>query len=156
ELYKVYTQQGTLVPMNVKGSVYGIAFSKTGGVAASIGVGDSIRVYTGQDFSNLKEASTIGGALHPTFTPSGKLAFSGEGKFGTRVYVEGKAISPEGLYVSSPTFCNHPDGVRAVFAVGVGKNTDLVSTGEGGGGLARLTQNSGRNGYPACSPDGRL
>jgi TolB protein len=38
----------------------------------------------------------------------------------------------------------------------VGKNTDLVASGETGGGLVRLTQNQGRNGYPACSPDGRL
>jgi TolB protein len=43
-----------------------------------------------------------------------------------------------------------------VFAVGVGKDTDLVATGERGGPLTRLTQHQGRNGYPACSPDGRL
>jgi TolB protein len=98
----------------------------------------------------------VGLALHPTFTPSGKLAFSGEGKFGQRVYVDDKPITPEGIFASSPVFCNHPDGVRTVFAVGVGQNADLVSTGERGGGLSRLTQNQGRNSYPACSPDGRL
>ena len=43
-----------------------------------------------------------------------------------------------------------------MFAVGVGQDADLVSTGERGGGLSRLTQNQGRNSYPACSPDGRL
>jgi TolB protein len=43
-----------------------------------------------------------------------------------------------------------------VFAVGVGKDTDLVATGERGGPLLRLTQGQGKNGYPACSPDGRL
>jgi len=53
-------------------------------------------------------------------------------------------------------FCNHPDGVRLVFAAGAGKDTDLVATGENGGALLRLTQSQGRNGYPACSPDGRL
>ena len=67
-----------------------------------------------------------------------------------------KPISPEGLFASSPTFCNHPDGVRAIFAVGVGRDSDLVATGEHGGQLARLTQNQGRNTAPACSPDGRL
>lgn len=156
DLYQVYTQQGALVPTNVKGSVYGIAFSKTGTVAASIGVSDTIKVYSGPDFSNLTEASTVGMALHPAFTPSGKLAFVGEGKYGQRVYVDNKPISPDSLHASSPTFCNHPDGVKVVFAVGVGVNTDLVSTTETGAGLARLTQNQGRNGYPACSPDGRL
>ncbi len=95
-------------------------------------------------------------ALHPVFTPTGKLAFSGEGRYGQRIYVGGKAISPDGLFASAPTFCSHPDGVKAVYAVGVGKNTDLVASGETGGGLVRLTQNQGRNGYPACSPDGRL
>ena len=95
-------------------------------------------------------------ALHPTFTPSGKLAFSGEGRFGQRIYLDGQPITPDGLNASSPVYCNNPNGVRLVFSVGVGKNTDLVSAGEKGGSLARLTQNQGRNGYPACSPDGRL
>ena len=95
-------------------------------------------------------------ALRPTFSPHGKLAFSGEGRYGQRIYVEGKPISQDGLFASSPTFCNHPDGIRVIFAVGVGKDTDLVSTDERGGGMVRLTQNQGRNGYPACSPDGRL
>jgi TolB protein len=53
-------------------------------------------------------------------------------------------------------FCNNPDGVRLVFSVGVGRDSDLVSTGERGGGLARLTQGQGQNSYPACSPDGRM
>ncbi|HEY4122081.1 MAG TPA: tolB protein [Byssovorax sp.] len=157
DLYRLIGPAGANVPTNVHGSIYGLAFSKDKSqVAMSIGVGDGIHVYAGADFMHLTQASPIGMALHPTFTPSGKVAFVGEGKFGQRVYADGKAISPDGLYASSPTFCNNPDGVRAVFAVGVGKNTDLVSTGESGGGLARLTQNQGRNGYPACSPDGRL
>jgi TolB protein len=157
DLYKVYTGAGTLVPAAVSGSVYGIAFSKDRSqVAVSVGVDAAIHVFSGPDLSHLTQASPLGMALHPAFTPSGKLAFVGEGKWGERVYVDGKPISPDGLYASSPTFCNNPNGVRAVFAVGVGKDTDLVSTGESGGGLARLTQSQGRNGYPACSPDGRL
>jgi TolB protein len=157
DIYKVYSASGTLVPLPVKGSVYGIAFSKDRSeVAVSIGMGATINVFRGPDFAHVAQASPIAMALHPAFTPGGKLAFVGEGKWGERVYVDGKPISPDGLFASSPTFCNNPNGVRAVFAVGVGKNTDLVSTGEGGGGLVRLTQGQGRNGYPACSPDGRL
>lgn len=156
-LYQIMNAAGAVVPIPYKGSVYGIAFSRDHAqVAVSLGVGSTIKVYTGADFASLKPASEIDMALHPTFTPSGKLAFAGEGKLGQRVFVDGKPITPDGLWASAPTFCNHPDGVRAVFAVGVGKDTDLVSTGEKGGGLVRLTQNQGRNGYPACSPDGRL
>ena len=157
DLYRVYGASGTPVPLSVKGSVYGLAFSKDrSAVAASIGIGATINVFSGPDLGHLSQASPVGMAIHPTFTPSGKLAFVGEGKWGQRVYVDGKPISAEGLFASSPTFCNNPNGVRAVFAVGVGKDTDLVSTGESGGGLARLTQGQARNGYPACSPDGRL
>ena len=43
-----------------------------------------------------------------------------------------------------------------VYAAGVGKNTDLVSSTLTGHGQMRLTQSQGRNNYPACSPDGRL
>ncbi|APR83952.1 tolB protein precursor [Minicystis rosea] len=156
-LYEIYSGTGTLVPIPYKGSVYGIAFSRDHAqVAVSLGVGSTVKVFTGPDFASLKPASDIGMALRPTFTPSGKLAFAGEGKVGQRVYVDGEPITPDGLWASSPVFCSHPDGVRTVFAVGVGKDTDLVSTGEKGGPLSRLTQNQGRNGYPACSPDGRL
>ncbi|MFT3773855.1 MAG: tolB protein [Minicystis sp.] len=156
-LYQVYTATGTLVPIPYKGSVYGIAFSRDHSqVAVSLGVGSTVKVFAGPDFANLRPASEIGMALRPTFTPSGKLAFAGEGRVGQRVYVDGEPITPDGLWASSPVFCNHPEGVRTVFAVGVGKDTDLVSTGEKGGPLLRLTQNQGRNGYPACSPDGRL
>jgi TolB protein len=157
DAYQVYTATGTLVPLPYKGSVYAIAFSRDHAqVAVSLGVGDTIKVFAGPDFGSLKPASEVGMALHPAFTPGGKLAFSGEGRFGQRVYLDGQPVTPDGLNASSPVFCNHPDGVRLVFSVGVGKDTDLVSADEKGRGLARLTQNQGRNGYPACSPDGRL
>jgi TolB protein len=148
---------GRTVPIPFAASVYGIAFSRDHAqVALSLGVGDTVEVYSGPDFASLRKASEVKMAMHPAFTPSGKLAFSGEGRFGQRIFVDGKPVTPEGLFASSPVFCNSPDGVRLVFAVGVGKDTDLVSTGERGGALARLTQGQGRNGYPACSPDGRL
>lgn len=157
DVYRIFGPTGTPVDLPVKGSVYGVAFSRDKSqVAVSIGVDTTLKVFLGPDFAGLKPASTVGLALHPTFTPSGKLAFSGEGKFGQRVYVDDKPITPEGIFASSPVFCNHPDGVRTVFAVGVGQDSDLVSTGERGGGLVRLTQSQGRNSYPACSPDGRL
>jgi TolB protein len=156
-LYQVYTETGALVPIPYKGSVYGLAFSRDHAqVAVSLGVGDGIKIFSGPDFASLRPASEVGMALHPAFTPGGKLAFSGEGRYGQRVFVDGHPVTPEGLNASSPVFCNHPDGVRLVFSAGAGKDTDLVATGEKGGPLLRLTQGQGRNGYPACSPDGRL
>jgi TolB protein len=146
-----------LVPIPYKGSVYSIAFSRDHAqVAVSLGVGDGVQVFAGPDFASLRPASGVKMALHPAFTPDGKLAFSGEGRFGQRIFVDGRPVTPEGLFASSPVFCNHPDGVRMIFAAGVGKDTDLVATGERGGALARLTQAQGRNSYPACSPDGRI
>jgi TolB protein len=157
DVYRIFGPTGAPVSLPVEGSVYGIAFSRDRSqVALSIGVGSTLKMFLGPDFAGVKPASTVGLALHPTFTPSGKLAFSGEGKFGQRVYVDDKPITPEGIFASSPVFCNHPDGVRTVFAVGVGQDSDLVSTGERGGGLVRLTQGQGKNSHPACSPDGRL
>lgn len=157
DVYQIFGPAGTPVDLPVRGSVYGMAFSRDKSqVALSIGVDSTLKVFLGPDFAGVKLASTVGLALHPTFTPSGKLAFAGEGKFGQRVYVDDKPITPPGIFASSPVFCNHPDGVRMVFAVGVGQDSDLVSTGERGGGLTRLTQSQGKNSYPACSPDGRL
>ncbi len=157
--YKIYkaSDPSKALDLNVRGSVYGLAFNKDySQVAVSIGVGSAIKMFTGPSFTELKEASPILTALRPNFTPTGKLAFAGAGKYGQRVFVDGKPISPDGLFASAPTFCRHPDGIRAVFAVGAGKVMDLVATGETGGQLVRLTQGAGSNSYPACSPDGRM
>ena len=157
--FKIYkaSEPTTPIPINVRGSIYGIAFSRDySQVALSLGTMSTIKIFSGPSLSELKEASPIGMAMHPSFTYAGKLGFSGEGKFGQRVYVDGKAISPDGLMATEPAFCRHPDGNRAVFAVGVGKSTDLVVAPETGGSLVRLTQGSGSNASPACSPDGRL
>ncbi|HVK62837.1 MAG TPA: tolB protein [Polyangium sp.] len=155
--YQLRAASGRTIPLPVRGSVYGLAFSRDRSqVAVSIGVEGTIKLFAGPDFEHLTPASGIGMALRPAFTPSGKLAFAGEGRYGQRIYVDGKPITPEGLFASAPTFCNHPDGVRVVFAVGSGKDSDLLAAGERGGDMVRLTQGQGRNGYPACSPDGRV
>jgi len=158
DVYRIYRATSpTPVKTNIDGSVYGLAFSadKTK-VAAAIGQGKTINLFEGPSLDALKPASSVGMALRPAYSPTGKLAFAGEGKFGQRIWVDGKPVSPDGLFASAPTFCKNPDGIRIIYAVGVGKNTDLVATGETGGGTYRLTQNQGSNGYPACSPDGRL
>jgi TolB protein len=156
-LYKVYTSNDGPLKLNVEGSVYGIAFSPDRKqVAVAVGSGSQINLFVGPSLTELQSASKLGTVLRPGFTPSGKLMFAAEGKFGQQVYVDGKAISPEGIFASSPTFCKSPDGNRVVFAAGAGDVNDLVITSDQGGQLGRLTQGQGSNSYPACSPDGRL
>lgn len=154
--YEIRSFKGP-ISLPIRGSVYGLAFSPDRtGVAVSLGTVESIQVFTGADLGSLRKASDVKRAIDPTFTPGGKVAYSGAGATGQRIYVGDKPITPEGVFAVSPTFCNHPDGVFLIFAAGAGKNTDLVRTGEQGGPLFRLTAGQGSNGHPACSPDGRL
>ena len=107
--YHIETSQGVKVAIPYQGSVYGLGFSRDHTqVAISLGSGDTVHVYAGPDFASLRLASEMGMALHPTFTPSGKLAFSGEGRYGQRIYVDGKPITPEGLNASSPCSATTP------------------------------------------------
>jgi TolB protein len=155
--YQLRTEAGKDYPLSVKGSVYGITFAKDRAkVAVSIGVGPAIRLFAGADLDHLAAASSALFAMEPAFAPDGKLAFVGMGLTGQRIYVDDKPATPEGAFAMSPTFCNHPDGVRLVFAAGAGVDTDLFATGEQGGSLVRLTQDQARNSSPSCSPDGRL
>lgn len=156
--FKIFREgQNDPLKFEPRGSVYGLAYNRDlSQVAVSIGVGPTIHVYTGPDFFHLKEASKVDMAMSPAWSPTGKLAFSGEGQWGQRIFVEGKPVSPGGLNASHPTFCRHPDGIRLVYMVGWGENADLVAAGETGGGTVRITAGKGKNMYPACSPDGRL
>ena len=123
DVYRIYKASGATAPQktSVDGSVYGITFSPDKSkVALAIGVDSTIKIFEGPSLDALQPASQIGMALRPAYSPSGKLAFAGEGKFGQRIWVDGKPISPDGLFASSPTFCKNPDGVRVVYAVGVG------------------------------------
>lgn len=158
--FRIY-RAGVEEPLSFEpvGSVYGMAFSPDKRrVALSIGVGAMIHVFTGpSDFSKLTRLSPIDRAMHPAFSPSGKVAFSGAaGEWVQRIYVDGKPVTNPGISASGPTFCRHPEGTRLVYHVGVGKNTDLVASDENGTNMARLTKGQGRNSFPACSPDGRL
>lgn len=142
-------------------SVYGVAFSKDyARMAVTVGEGGKSVIYAGlADGSGMTKASTTELATHPVWSPSGKLAWiGGDAQHGSqRVYVDGKAVSPQGFGASAPTFCDTEDGVRLVYSVSVGNDQrDLVMSDDQGRGTARLTQGQGSNTYPACSPDGRL
>lgn len=142
-------------------SIYASAISpdqKT--VALAVAENAQSHIYVGQlGGRDWKRVSSSEISTSPAFSPSGKLAWiGGGGKQGSqRVYVDGKAVSPDGYTASSPTFCDTEDGIRLVYGVAVGNDRqDLVISDERGHGLARLTQGQGSNYAPACSPDGRL
>jgi TolB protein len=142
-------------------SIYGVAFNADGTrLAVSVAQENGSAIWVGNsDGTDMKKVSKTAVAIHPVFSPSGKLAWIGGGvNHGSqRVYVEGKAVSPSGFTAASPAFCDTEDGIRLVFSVSVGGDRrDLVMSGETGGKTYRLTRNQGSNTYPACSPDGRL
>jgi TolB protein len=151
--------QRVKLPFNT--SIYSVAFDKTHSkMAIAVAESTGSSIFVGKpDGSGMKKVSTTPLATHPVFSPSGKLAWIGGGaKHGTqRVYIDGKAVSPIGFTAAAPVFCDTEDGIRLVYAVGVGNDRqDLVMSQENGGGVSRLTQNQGSNSYPACSPDGRM
>jgi TolB protein len=155
--YQVFAAGAEPVPLPVAGPVYGLAFAPDkSAVAVTVGVKDTIRLFVGPDLESVAPRYEVDLAMQPAFGPGGRVAFVGQGRMGRRVFVDGKPITPDAMMASSPTFCDHPDGVKVLFAAGAGKATDLVVTGERGGGFVRLTRGLGSNGVPACSPDGRL
>ncbi|MEM9692285.1 MAG: tolB protein [Myxococcota bacterium] len=156
--YALYSNRATK-PVGVKpnGSVYGLAYNRKGDeIAVSIGQGPDIRLFRGPDFQNLKVASKNKLAMFPAWSPTGKLAFAGESKWGPRIYVDDKAVSPAGLPATAPSFCRHPDGIRLIYMGGWREKFDLISTTPQGSNTVRITGGRGKNQYPACSPDGRL
>lgn len=157
--YKLY-RSGSTSPLTVtpRGSIYGIALDASRDrIALSIANRGDVKVFAGTITPlNLALFSQTRIALHPAFSPTGKLAYAGINEKSHRIYVDNRAASPPGLQASAPTFCAHPQGTRLVYTVGIAKRTDLVASNDQGGGVVRLTQGPGSNRYPACSPDGRL
>jgi TolB protein len=143
------------------GNIYSTAFDKTGGrLAVAVSKESNSHIYVGKpNGSDMKMVSTTELATHPAFSSEGHVAWVGgnESQGSTRIYVDGKPVSPNGFTASSPTFCDTEDGVFLIYSVNVGSGRhDLVMSRPNGRGLTRLTQNQGSNTYPACSPDGRL
>ena len=142
-------------------SIYAAALNKDFSKLALAVSGNSKSViYVGNpDGSGMNKVSQSELATRPVFSPSGKLAWVGgdQKQGGQRIFVDGKAISPSGFSAGAPTFCDTEDGVRLVYSVAVGNNSqDLVMADERGQMIGRLTQGQGSNTYPACSLDGRL
>jgi len=162
KLFRYESQKHVALDLPFKGSLYSVAFNHDyTKLAVAVAENGGSSIYVGDpDGKNLAKVSKTPLSTHPVFSPSGKLAWIGGDptKDGNqRVYMDGKAVSPPGFTAAAPTFCDTEDGIRLVYAVGVGNDhQDLVMSAENGQGIARLTQGQGSNSYPACSPDGRM
>ena len=157
--YRLYREgQAESIPVSPSGSIYGIAFAPNGtDVALSIATEEDIEMFVGPlGSAALEVRSNLDFALGPTFTRDGRVVYAGTRGSKRRIYVEAKSVSPKEVSASSPTICNHPDGRRLVYAVGLGKHTDIVTSKLDGTDMTRLTWGSNRNFAPTCSPDGRL
>lgn len=142
-------------------SIYAAALNKDfTKLALAVSGNSKSAIYVGNpDGTGMTKVSNSELATRPVFSPSGKLAWiGGDPKQGTqRVFVDGKAVSPNGFTAAAPTFCDTEDGIRLIYSVSVGNDRqDLVMADERGNMIGRLTQGQGSNTYPACSTDGRL
>lgn len=156
--YRLY-REGQREPLVIEpsGSIYGIAFAPNGtDVGLSIANEDGIEVYVGPLGGRMTAHSNVDFALSPSFVANDRVVYAGSRGSRRRIYIGAKSISPKEISASSPTVCQHPDGRRLVYAVGLAKNTDLVAAKLDGSDMSRLTWGSARNFAPACSPDGRL
>jgi TolB protein len=151
----VFGPSATPVPMNIPGSILGLAFSSDHArMALTVMDAGRSQLWIG-DRGRVQPMDSAPFANHPVFGPLGKLAYIG-GTPVQRVFVDGKPVSPSGFMASAPVFCDTPQGLLVIYTVGVGSGADVIATDTGGGNLRRLTQHEGANTYAACSPDGRL
>lgn len=151
----VFGPDAAPVPLKVPGSIMGVAFSgDRSRMALTVMDQGQSQLWTGEK-GRIQPMAAPPFANHPVFGPLGKIAYVA-GAPVQRIYVDGKPISPPGFMASAPVFCDTPQGLLVVFAVGVGAGADIISTDSNGGSVHRLTQHEGANTYAACSPDGRL
>jgi TolB protein len=145
----------TPISLPITGSILGVAFSPDRSRTALTVMTEGRSELWSGDLTHLKAIDTPPLSNHPVFGPVGKMAYVA-GSPVQRIYVDGKAISPQGFMASAPVFCDTPQGLLVLYTVGVGAGADIVASDTTGGGIRRLTQHEGANTYAACSPDGRL
>ena len=160
--YKIYRDGDGDDPepleITLPGSVYGLSFSHDRTrVALTAGVGSDVRLFTGpSDFSELTRVGDLALAVSPAFAPDGRIAVSGTNGRRPRIHLDGRAVSARGSSTSSPSFCDHPDGLRLVYARGDRGRSAIVVADPRGRSERRIVAGGGRHSAPACSPDGRL
>jgi TolB protein len=153
----VHGNSAALLPINLYGSILGLAFSpdRKSLALASFENGTGTIYMSSPTGAAFRQVSTEPNANHPAIGPNGKVAYVA-GRDAQRVYIDGKALSPPGFLASAPTFCDSEKGLLVVFTVGFGAWADVIAIDVNGGGIRRLTQGMGANSSASCSPDGRL
>ncbi len=152
-------ENATPIPMRLPnfGALTGIAFSgdRQKFAVSIVNDGDSAIYVSDPNLKTLDRISKEPLANYPSVGPTGQVAYAA-GNHVQRIFINGKAVSPPGFFASSPSFCDTPEGLYVLLTVGIGMGSDVVAVESTGGRIRRLTQRTGANMYPACSPDGRL
>lgn len=139
------------------GKVFGAAFDRTR-MALVVGQSGQSDIFVGNaDGTALRQLTSGGLNIHPSWGPNGELAYVSTRSGNPQVYVDGRRVSTRGVFNMAPTWCKDPEGTKVVFMGRDGTPWDIFSVEAAGGpqSMKRLTESSGSNTYPACSPDGR-
>ncbi|MCX4244077.1 TolB-like translocation protein [Paraliomyxa miuraensis] len=146
----------TPIPVEPRGSIYGMGFGTDGRMALSIGRGTGITVWIGKEPATLTQFREGSLDLHPVLGPKGRVAFAGEDHGNMRIFVGRRAISPYRGGTSSPTWCDHPDGARLVWVERSGKSSWVWSARPGVSAPQKILGLRGKISATTCSPDGRI
>lgn len=141
------------LPVEPRGSIYGIDFGAEGRVALAIARGPRIEVWRGPGLGQLERVREAGLDMDPSLAPDGRVAYVGEVKGTTRIFVNTKS-STAGR-ASSPAWCDHPDGARLLWVERSSKSSWIWSR-RPGQTAERLVGVRGKISAATCSPDGRL
>jgi len=142
------------LPVRVSGFLQSVSFSADRLQAAVIaGSQQGGLLYRGLLEGTMTLVNTGPGiALGPVFGPGGELAYAtGAPEGPLRVVVDGKPVTPAGMWASAPNFCHRANKRRLAYMVKQGRSwSTSIANLEGGG-----TTSVGPGAFPACSPDGR-
>lgn len=148
-------EAGSSEPRTVspRGSIYGLHFGDEGRVALAIAQGPRIEIWTGPTLDALTRLRAGSLDMQPVVAPDGRVAFTGEVKGTTRIFVGSKAVTPG--RASSPAWCDHPDGLRLVWVERSSKSSWVWSR-RLGQPAEQLLAVRGKISGLTCSPDGRV
>jgi Tol biopolymer transport system component len=141
------------LPVEPRGSIYGLSFGAKGRVALAIARGPRIEVWRGPELGRLERVREASMDMQPVLAPDGRVAYTAEVKGTTRIFIGTKAVTPG--RASSPTWCDHPDGARLLWIERSSKSSWIWSR-RPGQAAEQLVGVRGKISAATCSPDGRL
>lgn len=141
------------LPITPRGSIYGMSFGAGGRVALAIAQGSRIEIWAGPTLAALTRLREGSLDIQPAVAPDGRVAFTGEVRGTTRIFVGRKPVTP--ARASSPTWCDHPDGARLLW-IERSAQSSWVWSRRTGQPARQLLAVRGKLSALACSPDGRV